>query len=217
MKLYSANLSPFATRVRLAIYAKGLDIDIVPPAGGGLKSQEYLAINPLGRIPTLVTDDGTVIPESDTILEYLEDAFPQKPLRPASAEDRARARLVSRVAELYVMANGQALFQQMNPATRDAAAVDAAFAKLDEGLTSLNVFLGDGPYAVGKTLTTADCSIAPLMFFLGVFAQAFGRPDVISKHAKVAAYAAHLQTDPIIKRGMGEMQAALAERMAAAR
>ena len=74
MKLYSAELSPFAARPRVAIYAKTLPVEILAhPAD--LKSPEYLAINPMGKLPALVLDDGTVIPESDTIVEYLADAF----------------------------------------------------------------------------------------------------------------------------------------------
>jgi glutathione S-transferase len=216
MRLYSADLSPYASRVRLAIYAKGLDIEIAAPAGGGLKSPEYLTINPIGRVPCLATDDGQSIPESDTILEYLEDKFPEHPLRPASPEDRARARLLARIGDLYLMAAGTGLFGQMNPATRDAAAVDAAFGKIDEALAYLERFLGPGPYAVGAALTTADCSLAPLLFFMGLFAQQFGRPGFVDKHPKVAALAKHLQGDPNVQKVYGEMQKALMARMAAA-
>ncbi len=117
MKLYSAVLSPFASRVRLAIYAKGLDIEITTPPGGATRSPEYLAINPIGRVPALALDDGSVIPESDTIVEYLDDAFPTPPLRPASAEDKAKARLLARIGDLYLMSQGGGLFGQINPAT----------------------------------------------------------------------------------------------------
>lgn len=213
MKLYSNPLSPFAARVRLAIEAKGLDIEILDPPGG-TKSDEYLSMNPMGKIPALVLDDGTVIPESDTIVEYLEDAFPQKALRPASAEDKAKARLIARVAELYVIAPGSVLFGQMNPATRNAALVEETFVKIEDGLTHLNLFLGDGPYAVGKTFSTADAGLVPFVFYLGVFAQVFGRPDLLTKHQKLGAYVAFIASDPVAGAVMAELQAALAARMA---
>lgn len=215
MKLYSAGLSPFAARARLAVYAKGLDIDIVSPPASGTKSPEYLALNPMGKVPALVLNDGSVIPESDTIVEYLEDAFPAHSLRPVSAEDKAKARLLSRIAELYLMSQGGPLFGQMNPAARDQAVVDATFDKIDESLAYLNLFLGAGPYAVGADLTTADCGLAPVMFFMGVFGQVFGRADLLAKHPKVAAYAAHLQTNPHVQKLYGEMQTELQARMAA--
>ena len=76
MKLYSVPISPFAARVRLSIYRKRLNIEILPPPEGGLKGDAFLALNPMGQIPTLVLDSGVAIPESATILEYLEDVFP---------------------------------------------------------------------------------------------------------------------------------------------
>jgi len=213
MKLYSVDLSPFASRARLAVYAKGLPIDVVAPEGG-TKSPEYLALNPMGRVPCLATDDGVSIPESDTILEYLEDKFPERPLRPASAEDKARARLLARIGDLY-FTGGAGLFGQMNPATRDGAAVDKAFADLDNTFSYLERFLGPGPYALGDKLTTADCSLAPLIFFIGVFGQAFARPNLLAGHPRLAAYAKHLPTDANVQKVYGEMQKALMERMAA--
>ncbi|MFI4934003.1 MAG: glutathione S-transferase family protein [Caulobacterales bacterium] len=216
MKLYSANLSPYATRVRIAIAAKGLSIETVSPPGG-LKSPEYLAVNPMGKIPCLVLDDGTSLPESEVIVEYLDDAFPARPLRPANAADAARARLLARMADLYLMTAGLTLFGQMNPATRDQATVDAGLASIDGALANMETFMGPGPYAVGKSFSTADCALAPVFFFMGVFGQVFGRGDLLAGHPKLSAYWRHLQTDPAVKPALGEMQAALAERMAPAR
>ena len=214
MKLYSSDLSPFASRPRVAIYAKALPVEILPPAGGDTKSVEYLAINPMGRLPALVLDDGTVIPESDTIVEYLADAFPQSGLRPTTAKDIARGRLIARVTELYVMTPGAGLFAQMNPASRDAAVVDAAFVQLDKGLTDLNLIMTEDTFAVGDTVTTADCALAPILFFVGVFGMAFQRGDLLAGHGKIAAYWARARQEPGIAKVLGEMQTALRARTA---
>jgi glutathione S-transferase len=88
MRLYSENNSPFSAPVRVSIYAKGLEIEIEPPPGG-LLSARFHAINPLGTIPCLMLDSGEPLPESAAILEYLEDKFPNPPLRPEGAEARA--------------------------------------------------------------------------------------------------------------------------------
>ncbi len=214
MKLYSSDLSPFAARARMAIYAKGLPVEILSPPGGGLKSAEYLAINPMGKIPALVLDDGTVIPESDTIVEFLADAFPESGLRPKGAEAMAKARLIARVTELYIGGPGSALFGQMNPATRHTETVDVTFAKLHDGFNYLNVFMSDDAFAVGDTITTADCALVPILMFQGVFAMTFGKGDIIAPHTKVAAYWARVQSDPAAARVLGEMQAAMAARAA---
>jgi maleylpyruvate isomerase len=210
MKLYSANLSPFSGRARLAIYAKGLPVEISYPPEGGLKSPEYLALNPMGKMPCLLTDSGLGVPESEVILEYLEDAYPEPSLRPASAEDKARARLLARIGELYVGAPGGGLFGQMNPATRDPAVVEAQFTKLHEGLTWLDHHLGDGDYAVGDSLTTADCSLVPTLFWLTAFAQVFDKPDLLDRHPKTRRYSESVRRHPAVAKVWDELAAAAA-------
>lgn len=210
MKLYSLGLSPFAARVRLAIYSKNLPVDIVAPPEAGMKSPEYLAINPIGKIPSLVLADGAVIPESDTIVEYLAEIFPASGLKPANPEAAAKARLLARVAELYVLAPGGKLFGQMNPQARDAAAVAAAFEELETGLDFLNVFATEDAYAVGEVLTLADCALVPVFFFLGVFGQVFGKGDLLAGHDKLAAYWTRVQADPVVQKVLGEMKEGLA-------
>jgi glutathione S-transferase len=210
MKLYSVDLSPFAARVRTAIYARGLDIEIIAPPAEGTKSPEYLALNPLGRVPVLVLDNGTSLPESETIVEYLEDAVAKSPLRPASPETSARARLVARVAELYLWPHVAALFPQIDPKTRNQVVVDEAVGKIGEGLTHVNVFLGDGPFAVGEAFSTADCWLIPVLFFVGVAGPMFGAGDLLAPHAKLSAYARALADHPVAQKVTAEMQAGLA-------
>ena len=60
MRLYSEHNSPFSAPVRVAIYAKGLGIEIEPPPGG-LLSARFHAINPLGTIPCLMLDSDVPI------------------------------------------------------------------------------------------------------------------------------------------------------------
>jgi glutathione S-transferase len=212
MKLYSADMSPFAARVRAAIYAKNLPVEIVSPPQGGIKSEAYLALNPMGKIPVLTVGDGFALPESDTIVEFLADSFPDAGLRPATPEARAQARLVARVAELYVITPIQGLYGQMNPKNRDQAVVDQALVKLKAALVHLNVFMGDGPYAVGETFTTADCTLIPALFYVRMAETAFGAGDLLAGLLKLSAYAELLKMDPVAQKVTSEMQAGLRAR-----
>src|SRR6266851_9652113 len=117
MKLYGMNLSNFSTKSRIVVYEKGANIELAAPPGG-MKSPEYLKINPLGKIPCLDAD-GTIIPESEVINEYLEEKYPSPALMPKSPEARAKVRLMSRFHDLYLEPPLRALFPQMNPKTRD--------------------------------------------------------------------------------------------------
>ena len=165
MRLYDLDHSPFAARVRMALYAKGLTAAVAPPPGGA-RSAAYRAINPLGLVPALMLDDGTVIPESEIIVEYLEDRFPDPPLRPAAPEERARARLLARFADEYLAPPLKDLFEA---AKAGAGAQAAPRAAVERALGHIARALGGGThaaaYAVGSRLTTADCALVPLLFF----------------------------------------------------
>ena len=148
MKLYNSNLSPFASRCRIQIYAKGLDVELVD-APGGTGSAAYKAINPTGKVPALEVD-GAVIPESEVICEFLEDRFPEQPLRPANDLDRARMRVLAEMCDSYLVPSMLALFDQFPPNQKDQATIDRCFGEIDAGLDRIEAFMGKGPYAARR-------------------------------------------------------------------
>ena len=209
MKLYSLPLSPNAARVRLAIYRKGLDIEISPPLGGGLKSAEFLALNPLGQIPALELDDGRVITESAVILEYLEDRFPEHSLRPDDIEDLALARMFLRLPDFHVRTAIGPLFGMLKPDNRDPAKIEAAFVSLHQGLAYIDHFLGGGSWAVGDKPSIADCALVPMLNAVSFIGGVFGRPNEMNSHAKLAAYWQMAQRDETNARVIAEQLAAV--------
>ena len=91
--LYHATASTCSQKVRLALAEKGLAWEghaLNLRAFDQLKP-EFLALNPKGMVPVLV-HEGQVLTESMVINEYLDEAFPAVPLRPADALGRARVR-----------------------------------------------------------------------------------------------------------------------------
>ncbi|MBV9517460.1 MAG: glutathione S-transferase family protein [Hyphomicrobiales bacterium] len=215
MKLYSLPLSPYAARVRGAIYAKGLAVDITPPPVDWRTSPEYRAINPLVRIPVLLLDDGTVIAESAVIVEYLEDAHPRASLRPETAEGLARVRLITQVADLYVMQPMMPLFYMFDGKDRDEALIATQLAKLEEGLKHLDAMLLKGEYAFPGQLTTADVWLTPVRFSLDGLTGFAKLPHLLDDHKAVAAYADTAKKDAALGRVWDEMTEGLEEMMAA--
>jgi glutathione S-transferase len=207
MKLLSANISPFASRIRLAVYAKGLPVEIDYPPGGGLKSPEYLALNPMGKAPCLL-GEGFALPESAVILEYLEDLYPATPLLPADPEGRARVRLIARIGDLYVGNPAFGLFAQMNPATRDEAVAKGLLDKVEEGLGWLECYIADTGYAAGGDLTIADCTIVPPLSQVPSLAAGLGRPGIMDRFPKLAAYMGRVAGHPAVAKVLVEMGAA---------
>ncbi len=102
LELYHYDHSTAAQKVRIALAEKQLEwkshhLD-TSVAKREHFSPEYLKINPRGIVPTLV-HDGKIIRESQVILEYLDDAFPEPPLRPQSAYDKATMRLWTKLID----------------------------------------------------------------------------------------------------------------------
>ena len=89
IKVYGVHGSPFVRKVFVALDIKGIPYEIVPqmPFSG---DQEYLKINPLGKVPTLVDGD-LRLGDSKVICRYLERAYPEPALYPADIADGAMA------------------------------------------------------------------------------------------------------------------------------
>jgi glutathione S-transferase len=103
LELYHAGLSQASVKVRTTLKEKGLAYKshyLRIPEGEHL-TPDYLAINPDGQLPALV-HDGAVITETSVINEYLDDAFPDPPLRPASPIERARMRRWSQIVDEHL-------------------------------------------------------------------------------------------------------------------
>jgi glutathione S-transferase len=206
MQLYSENQSPFSAPVRIAIYAKALDIEIVAPPGG-LRSAEYHRINPLGTIPCLMLDDGTRLPESSAIMEYLEEKFPDPPLLPMNPEARAQVRLLQRIGELHITTQTVELARLPDAGDETAA---NRLTKIVRGLAALQNILTGDTFAAGPNLTLADCQLAPALFRVPRVVGAFMNRDLIGAYPKVARYVETSGRHKAVARVLEEMGAALA-------
>ncbi|MGH7935241.1 MAG: glutathione S-transferase family protein [Candidatus Binataceae bacterium] len=209
MKLYNMNLSNFATKSRIAIYDKGINIEIADVPGGNMKSPEYLKINPIGKVPCLDAD-GLIIPESEVINEYLEDKFPNPPLLPRTPEGRAQVRLFTRFHDLYLEPPLRALFGQLNPKSRDEKVVTEKLTDFQSRLDHLERMLAaPGNFAAGAEFTLADCAIAPTIFFATNMLPGFGAKPPLEDRPKIAAWWAKVQERASVKKALAEVAEAL--------
>jgi glutathione S-transferase len=214
MRLYSEHSSPFSAPVRLAIYAKGLDIEVEPPPGG-LLSAKFHTINPLGTIPCLMLDNGVPLPESVAILEYLEDKFPSPALRPETAEARAHVRLLQRIGELQITTPLVELARLDGHASSDPT-FSTWLTRLIRGLSSLQIYLREGGLAAGTHLTLADCQLAPALFLLPKVAQQIGKPNLLAAYPPIPRYVEAVADYPAVRRVLDEMAPAWGVQAAAA-
>lgn len=171
-KLHTTNLSPFGQRAKLALSAKGLlgETQIIDTFGG---TDALGELAPMRRIPIL-EHAGFTLPESQAIVDYLEDIAPSPSLLPDAASDRATARLLTRVTDLYIAPHFLTLIVGMRERLRVDQMV-VAVAALNKGLGFAEQYLvADAPYAAGDTLSVADLALAPFLFYVPHFADWYG-------------------------------------------
>jgi glutathione S-transferase len=93
-RLYHLWLSPASRAVRLLLAEKGLEFEaLVEPTWE--RREEFLAMNPTGDVPVFIDTQGEVISEMSTICEYLEEVYPEVPMIPGSATQRAEIRRIT--------------------------------------------------------------------------------------------------------------------------
>lgn len=205
MKLYQDDASPFASRVRIQLYHKDLDIEFTAPPGGP-RSEEYRKINPLGLIPALATPHG-LLSESVAIMEYLEDLHPEPSMRPRDAFARATLRRFVCYHDGRVQPQLGQLFRQLMSGASDRTAIDAAAAATREALQKLDTLAGDLP---DLDLSLADCVLAPTMYFAPRLAGMLGIDSPVDGLAGLGARWERIrETDPVEK-VTGELDAAMA-------
>jgi glutathione S-transferase len=104
-RLFDMPVSNNGARCRLIVYKKRLpesEVAILSPMDiGGMKSKEYLALNPQGKIPLMIADEiGMPIPESDTICRYLISKYSEN--GPSFQPENTKSNLIARLHDMYL-------------------------------------------------------------------------------------------------------------------
>ena len=224
-----------AARLRLWILLKdrATDFEVRLTRHEDQSSEGFLRLNPLGKVPLLVLPDGTSLPESGVILQYLEDKYPQDPvLVPATPEDRAHMRLVMQVHDLYLASpngsqpgfthtqGGMYLGPQATQGSPAGRVIDrpTRAAKLAEIWKQLDVLEGllRSPFFCGGQMTLADLTVYPtFVFFRFMLPHVFRWPDVFHGRPKLRQWVADMEQDPHVRTVQVQLQATLDAKAAA--
>ena len=105
MKLYNLKAGMNPRRVRIFLAEKGVEIPTVDldMAKGEHRAPEFLALNPLGKLPVLQLDDGTALAESMAICRYIEDIHPEPNLLGRTPLERATVEMWNRRVEFELL------------------------------------------------------------------------------------------------------------------
>lgn len=112
--LYGISGSPLVWRVWLALEHKELNYDIqwLSLLTGDLRKPEFLLLNPRGKVPVL-TDENLVLYETSSIIEYLDERYPQNSLFPGKPYDRAIIRKTLSEIDCYLFTELRYMMQQI--------------------------------------------------------------------------------------------------------
>ena len=164
--LHHLPLSPYARKVRLVLAEKRLPFELRLEKTWERRA-EYLAMNPAGTVPTLVEENGLVIPHSNTICEYLDEAYPDIGLLGRTLAERVAVRATTawfdeRFAEEV---SRNLLYEKvMKPAARrgspDAAKLRAGYAALKHHLDYVGWLADTRTWLAGPNLSLADFAAA---------------------------------------------------------
>jgi glutathione S-transferase len=154
LTLYGFDVSNYFNMIKLAMAIKGIQYKTVTVYPN--QSKDYLTKSPMGKVPALETDQG-VLTETNVILEYLDDTYPDKPLYPGNTFEKAKIRELVKMTELYLelparRCHSAAFFgQAVDDLTKKE--VKRALYKGIEGITRCAEFK---PFLTGEQLTAAD-------------------------------------------------------------
>ena len=200
LRLCGFHISNYHNKVRIALLEKGIE-HVDDSSCKPSQEEAFLARSPMGKVPFLELDDGRRLAESDVILEYLEEAYPQKPLLPADPWQRAKVRELITFMELHVELVVRRLYTTVltgkSPTDETKQSVEKGLAKGIRGLRALAKF---DPYIAGKDLTLADCAAFVHLPLVSLTTKlAYGR-DFLEELPQVKPYIKMLGERPAFKR-----------------
>lgn len=168
MKLYYSPLSTYSQKAMIAFNEKGIAyepqlVDLFSPDGRAA----YEEINPLGKVPYFKPSDDWDVPESTSIIEYLEDQFRDAPrLIPSDGEAARQVRFVDRMADLYL--NDpivELLFQKIGFRAKDEAKAAKMHKYATLSYEHCDRRLANQPWMCGEAFSMADCATIPPLFY----------------------------------------------------
>jgi glutathione S-transferase len=202
-------ISNYYNKTKLILLEKGIAFteEEVRPS----QDEALLKRSPLGKIPFIETEHGC-LSESQVILEYLEETYPEKPLYPADSFERAKCRELIQHLELNMELHARRLYKEaFFGGTVSEETKNEVKERLDIGLKGLARLAKFSPYIAGDTYTAADC-VAWLHFFVVSMAgQKIYGTDIIATHIpSIATYMHFIETRPHVQKVAADRAAAMA-------
>ena len=165
--LCGSSISNYYNKVKMALLEKGVPFT-EEAVKTGRSDEAMLAASPLGKIPYIRTEHGTLC-ESQAILEYLEACHPEPALLPADPWQAAKVRELVTFVDLHLELVARDLYgQAFFGGTVSEGTSKRVRAKLEKNIAGFKRLARFAPYLAGPTLTMADCAAWPSLPLVGM-------------------------------------------------
>jgi glutathione S-transferase len=159
MKLLASPASPFSRKVRIVLAEKRIDCELEMVDVQSAENPVH-AHNPLGKIPTLLLDNGTALYDSRVIVEFLDNVSPISRLIPDPNRDRVAVRRWEALADGVLDAGVLVRYESLRPKGEQSAAwTKKQMGKLERGLAQLAHDLGERGWCHGEKYSLADIAL----------------------------------------------------------
>ena len=188
MKLLASPASPYTRKVRIVLTEKKIDCDLevvdVNPAENPVNRH-----NPLGKIPTLILDDGTALYDSRVIVEFLDGKSPIGRLIPEDLRDRVAVRRWEALADGVLDAGLLVRYEAMRDKKEQSKAwSDKQLSRMKRGMAQMTSELAERPWCHAERYSLADIALGCCLGWLG-----FRKPGEIDWHAEYPVLGSHYQ------------------------
>jgi glutathione S-transferase len=202
MKLLSSTASPYTRKVRIVLAEKKIEcelepVDVNPP------QNPVNAHNPLGKIPTLILDDGTALYDSRVIVEFLDGKSPISRLIPEELRDRVAVRRWEALADGVLDAGLLVRYESLRDQKEQSKAwSDKQLARMQRSMALMASELGERSWCHAERYSLADIAVGCCLGWLD-FRKPGGvnwfadYPNLAKHYEKLMARPAFADTKPV--------------------
>ena len=186
MKLLASLASPYTRKVRIVLAEKKIECEMelvdVNPVENAVNAH-----NPIGKVPTLVLDDGTALYDSRVIVEFLDNVSPIGRLIPEEKRDRVAVRRWEALADGVLDAGLLVRYESLREKKEQSKAwSEKQLARMHRAVALMESELGERPWCHGERYSLADIALGACLGWLD-----FRKPGDVNWHATYGALAKH--------------------------
>jgi glutathione S-transferase len=202
IRLIGSLSSPYVRKVRVVMAEKRIEYQL-ELENVWAEDTRIHEVNPLGKVPCLIMEDGGALFDSRVIVEYLDTMTPVSRLIPANGRERAEVRTWEALGDGVVDAAILARLEQTQrpPELQSSRWLDRQMGKVHSGVKAMSHGLGDKPWCNGHAYTLADiavgCALGYLDFRFGQIDWRGLYPNLARHYEKVAARPSFADTRPV--------------------